>query len=256
MINDDPFYIVDISYLEKQYRKWNQYLSHIKPYYAVKSNTNSFLIKVLEKIGCGFDCASIDELDSILSVCSNIDCSKRIIYAHPCKQISHILYFKERGVQLTVVDNINELIKIKSYWPNAKILLRLKTEDSQSLIGFSSKFGVNEYVAMQMFECAKRLNLNLIGCSFHVGTGCYNKYAFTHVLQFARKLFDIANSSLYNFHFHILDIGGGFPGIDEDNVPTFIDMAQQINSTLNELFPDNQSRNLLNYFFFLLTFFI
>ncbi|CAF3844813.1 unnamed protein product [Rotaria sp. Silwood1] len=136
MDNEDPFYIADVSYCAKQYLKWAHNLPRVKPFYAVKTNGNDFIIKMIEKMGGGFDCASIDELDAVLSVSPDIDCSKRIIYSHPCKQISHMIYFKDRGVQLTVADNDNELVKIKHYWPNVKILIRLK----------ATHVGINEIV--------------------------------------------------------------------------------------------------------------
>ena len=244
MENEDPFFIVDVSHCAKQYLKWTYYFPQIQPFYAVKTNGNHFLIETIEKMGGGFDCASIEELNSVLTVCPNIDCSTRIIYAHPCKPISHIQYFRDRNVQLTVADNESELIKLKTYWPNVKILLRLKINDSKSLIPLSTKFGVSENMIIPLFQIAKRLNLNLIGCSFHVGTGCYDVNAFKHALIFAKQTFDISNQLEFNFNFKILNIGGGFPGIDEDGKPSFAQTSKAIIQSLNQLFPSNQS----NYF--------
>ncbi|CAF2151956.1 unnamed protein product [Rotaria magnacalcarata] len=240
MDNEDSFYIADVSHCAKQYLKWKHNLPRVKPFYALKTNGKSFIIKVMEKMGSGFDCASIGELNAVLSVCPDINCSKRIVYSHPCKQISHIIDFKERGVKLTVVDNDNELIKIKNYWPNAKILIRLKVDDSQSVVGFSSKFGANERMAIRLLELAKKLSLEVIGCAFHVGTGCYDKAAFKNSLELARRLFDIAKKPHYRFKFTVLDIGGGFPGVDEEGKPVFSEMAKTINQTLYELFPENE----------------
>jgi ornithine decarboxylase len=247
MDNEDAFYIVDLSYCAKQYLKWTHYLPRVQPFYAVKTNGNSFIIKIMEKMGSGFDCASIYELKTVQSICLDIDCSKRIIYSHPCKQISHIKYFRDRGVQLTVADNENELIKIKDYWPNAKILIRLKVDDSRSLIPFSSKFGANKCIAIRLLELAKKLSLEVIGCAFHVGTGCYDKIAFEHSLEFARSLFDIAEKSNYGFKFTVLDIGGGFPGVDEEGKPIFSEIAETINQTLHKLFPESEGIFLILY---------
>ncbi len=68
-----------------------------------------------------FDCASEEELNLVLKTCPEIDCAKRIIYAHPSKPVSHIRSFRSAGVQLTVVDHNDELYKIKKYWPDAKV---------------------------------------------------------------------------------------------------------------------------------------
>ena len=196
-------------------------------------------------MGGGFDCASSSELDAVLSVCPNIDCSKRIIYAHPCKPISHIQHFQDQGVELTVADNESEMIKIKNFWPKAKILIRLKTNDSKSLIPLSSKFGANQRMSIRLIELAKELNLEVIGCSFHVGTGCYDVNTFKHSLQFAKQIFHIANQAEYGLSMKILDIGGGFPGIEEDGKPSFSQMAKVINESIKELFPNNEGKSLI-----------
>lgn len=242
MEDDDPFYIADVSYCARQYIKWTHYLPRVKPFYALKTNGNSFIIKVIEKMNGGFDCASVGELKAVLSICPEIDCSKRIIYSHPCKQISHITYFKRQNVQLTVADNENELIKIKDYWPNAKILIRLKVDDTQSMIAFSSKFGANEPVVIQMLELAKKLRLEVVGYAFHVGSGCYDKAAFEQSLEFAKHMFDIAKTSDYKFKMTVLDIGGGFPGVDVEDKLTFSQISNAINSKVNELFPESESK--------------
>ena len=45
---------------------------------------------------------------------------ERIIYANPCKQISHIKYAARKGVDMMTFDNELELFKIKSHFPAAK----------------------------------------------------------------------------------------------------------------------------------------
>ena len=58
----------------------------------------------------------------VLQTCGqDFDCATRIIFAHPCKTISHIRKFREAGVQMTVVDNEDELRKLKEHWPEAKV---------------------------------------------------------------------------------------------------------------------------------------
>ena len=240
MPNDDPFYVADISHCAKQYLRWSHYLRRVKAFYAVKTNPSMFIIKVIGKMGGGFDCASAEELKTVLSVFPDLDCSTRIIYANPCKQISHIKYFKDRGVRMTVVDNDLELIKIKEHWPDAKVLIRLKTDDSDSLIALSTKYGATENVAIELLTLAKRINVTIVGCAFHVGTGCYNQAVFTKSIESAKRLFDLAKKPEYGFNLSILNIGGGFPGIDEDGKPSFVSMARIINQALEQYFPESE----------------
>jgi diaminopimelate decarboxylase len=35
--------------------------------------------------------------------------------------LSHIRHFRDAGVQMTVVDNEDELQKLKEHWPEAKV---------------------------------------------------------------------------------------------------------------------------------------
>ncbi len=120
--DDEPFYIVNLSHYARQYQQWMYFLGRIHPFYAVKSNPNSFIVQILAELGGGFDCASAEELNLVRKTCGNdFDCATRIIYAHPCKPVSHIRQFREAGVQMTVVDNEDELLKLKEHWPEAKV---------------------------------------------------------------------------------------------------------------------------------------
>jgi ornithine decarboxylase len=120
--DDEPFYIVNLSHFARQYLQWKHFLGRIHPFYAVKSNPNGFIVQVIADLGGGFDCASVEELDLVRKTCGDdFDCAKRIIFAHPCKSVSHIRKFREAGVQMTVVDNEDELRKLKEHWPEAKV---------------------------------------------------------------------------------------------------------------------------------------
>lgn len=44
----------------------------------------------------------------------------RIIFANPCKVISHLKFAAEKGVSLMTFDNESELHKVKKYFPSAR----------------------------------------------------------------------------------------------------------------------------------------
>ncbi|CAF4166959.1 unnamed protein product [Rotaria magnacalcarata] len=234
MKTDDAFYIVDLSYFVKRYLQWLHYLPRVKPYYAVKCNPNKFIIKTLAHQDIGFDCASAEELDLVLATCPSINCEKKIIYSHPCKPISHIKYFRQHHVQMTVIDNEDELFKIKEHWSDAKVLLRLKiTKNGNSM---STKFGANQYQIIKLLKLAKQLNINLVGCSFHVGSQCSDRNLYEQTLQFARKIFDLATTEeCGGFKFTILNIGGGFP-------VQFSEVAEMIQDMIDKLFPEEEGK--------------
>ena len=59
----------------------------LPPTTAVKCNNNPVILTVLAALGCGFDCASPAEIQSVLDLGVPLD---RVLYANPCKQMSHI----------------------------------------------------------------------------------------------------------------------------------------------------------------------
>ena len=73
---------------------------------AVKCNYDPVLLQTLAALGTGFDCASKQEIETILNL--GVDPS-RIIYANPCKQNSHIrlvivlLFIVQNAVELESV---------------------------------------------------------------------------------------------------------------------------------------------------------
>jgi ornithine decarboxylase len=215
----------------RQYEQWTTLLPRVKPFYAVKCNPDPGLVKTLAHIGAGFDCASHGEIMQVLSY--GVD-PTRIIMANPCKMASHITGARNLGVSMFTFDNTDELVKIQRLYPNAELVLRILTDDSHSLMRFGSKFGAPPCSWTKIFKTARDLNMNIVGVSFHVGSGCMSPVAFTEALRRARSVFDLAER--FGFGLDFLDIGGGFPGSDEGTI-RFSEVARAITPVLDELFP-------------------
>ncbi len=132
-------------------------------------------------------------------------------------------------------DNGDELYKIKSINPRAKMVLRILTDDSKSLCRFGVKFGASLALVPSLLLTAKQLDMEVIGISFHVGSGCYDASSFSDAVHLARKAFDIG--AALGFQFTLLDIGGGFPGRSPSGLQ-FPDIAALLGPTIDELFPD------------------
>jgi len=138
---------------------------------------------------------------------------------------------------MTTVDNEEELLKIKEHWSDAEIILRICVDDSKSICQFSSKYGVKVEDCEDLIKISKTLELNLVGISFHVGSGCYDIDSFISALKDSKFIFDLAEK--YGYNFTILDIGGGFPG-SLDAKPSFIDIADSIKDIIDNLFPKDK----------------
>lgn len=141
------------------------------------------------------------------------------------------------GVDMMTFDSETELIKIKKEYPTAKLLLRLKVDDTSSKYKFSRKFGAKLDEAIKLLNIASSMSLNLIGVAFHVGSDCSKAGAFESALKYARDVFNHAKK--LNFNMKVLDIGGGFPGDINFNDPNdfFFEMIDSLNSALDHHFP-------------------
>ncbi len=128
-------------------------------------------------------------------------------------------------------DNADELYKTKQLFPDAELFLRIATDDSASLCRLSLKFGAPLDSTQGLLDLAKELDLNVVGVSFHVGSGASDPEAFTKAVQDARLVFDQAAE--VGFEMHTLDVGGGFTG------DTFETMADVLSQALDDYFPPN-----------------
>lgn len=55
---DRPIFVVNLDNVIEKYLKWKELVPRVQPFYAVKCNDAPGILKVLARIGCGFDCAS------------------------------------------------------------------------------------------------------------------------------------------------------------------------------------------------------
>ncbi|KAJ5795019.1 hypothetical protein N7457_001618 [Penicillium paradoxum] len=223
---DESFFIADLGQLLRQHRRWTQHMPGIRPYYAVKCNSDPTFLKVLAELGTGFDCASIEEIRTVLNL--GVD-PARILFANPCKAPAAVAFAREAGVLRTTFDNIDELDTIKTHMPEAQLLLRIYANDNGAFICLGEKFGAKLDTTEQLLSRAWELDLNVIGVSFHVGTGAADPGSFCKAIKDARLAFSQAER--LGFHPKILDIGGGF----QDK--SFETMAPILRDALRSEFP-------------------
>lgn len=88
-------------------------------------------------IGASFDCASPGEIEKVLSLGG---LASNIIYANPVKKVEHILYAKEKGVNMMTFDCSEEAIKMKKHYPEVQAVLRIIVEETDAPIPIE-KFG-------------------------------------------------------------------------------------------------------------------
>lgn len=194
----------------------------------MKCNPDPEVLRLLAALGTGFDCASKAEIDLILN--AGVDPS-RIIYAQPCKTKSYIRYAAQKSVKQMTFDNADELYKTKAIFPDAELFLRIVTDDSASLCRLSVKFGASLDCTQGLLQLAKDLELNVVGVSFHVGSGASDPKSFVKAVQDSHRVF--IQAADIGFNLKTLDVGGGFTS------ETFEQMASVLSKALDDYFPPN-----------------
>lgn len=233
--NDDAFYILSLSDIRKKYEKWIEKIPRVTPFYAVKCNDNPRVLQTLSDLGAGFDCASRKEIAQILDL--NVD-KDRIVYTHTAKQVSHLKFSAEKKIKKLTFDSAEELIKIKKHYPDAEVVLRIRFDALKSIINLGLKFGCDPVLeAPSLIQMCKDMEMNLVGISFHVGSGTSDYGIFEHALGKVRELFDFAKT--IDFDLNFVDIGGGYIGLDLSHLDHY---ATSINSGIEKYFPDPKIR--------------
>lgn len=224
---ENAFFVADLSEVYRQHVRWLRALPRVIPFYAVKCNPDPYVLRLLAAMGTGFDCASNGEIQSVLDLGVS---PSRIIYANPCKAASFVRNAAAHNVSLTTFDNLDELHKMKRFHPSCKLVVRILTDDSKSVCQLGLKFGAPLDTVPRLLAKARELELDVVGVSFHVGSGCYDPNSFGDAVARARKAFDYGREAGYTFD--LLDVGGGY---DHDNFETIADVLRP---AIDEHFPD------------------
>ncbi|KAM4795807.1 antizyme inhibitor 2 [Rhinophrynus dorsalis] len=235
----DAFFVADLGDVVRKHIRFLKALPRVKPFYAVKCNSSRGVVQILAEMGAGFDCASKTEIELVHSIGVK---PERIIYANPCKQISQIKFAAKNGVQMMTFDNEVELSKVSRNHPNARMVLRIATDDSKSSYRLSMKFGAPLKSCRHLLEMAKNLSVDVIGVSFHVGSGCSDPKAYVQSIADARLVFEMASE--FGYKMWLLDIGGGFPGTEDSKV-RFEEFASVINPALDLYFPEGSAVEII-----------
>jgi len=233
--SEQAFYVIDLGELTSSLEKWHTLLPMVKPYYAIKCNPNPVILEALASLGINFDCASENEIKTIIEITRD---PTRIIFANPCKMSSQIRYARANDVDLMTFDCEEELYKIKLYHPYAKLILRLAVDDSKSVCKFNKKFGCKVDQVQELLVIAKTLKLDVVGFSFHVGSNCSSADTFYEAIRECYNAFGIAKS--LDIHTYMIDIGGGFPGVDRQGISSFEEITKKITDAINDFFPNHE----------------
>lgn len=101
----------------------------------------------------------------------------------------------------------------------SRLILRIRSDAAIVQCPLGIKYGCNIVTeAPALLHVARNLNLDIIGISFHVGSGCGDPAAYRRAIAAARTLFKVGQD--LGFNMQVLDIGGGFPGNKHTSIDT------------------------------------
>ncbi len=139
------------------------------------------------------------------------------------------------------LDGVEEIYKIAiakerfkhkhfgSAWimPTIKIVLRIWVPDGHSQVPLGEKFGMRLDQVDQLVQACLEQQIraqDIIGVSFHCGSGCESVETYLEALEMGKKaleamdqqllLVDPSSSQAIQHRCWLMDIGGGFPGLD------------------------------------------
>ncbi|KAF7894049.1 hypothetical protein EAF00_007563 [Botryotinia globosa] len=217
---NDPFFVADIEVIRRQHDLWVSHLPFVRPFYG----------KILMQLGVGFDCASVEEMHTVLSLGAH---PGSVIFANPCKAPEALAFAYNAGIRKTTFDNLDELDSINKYMPNAQLMLRIFANDNSALVALGDKYGAPLESAQALLVRAKKLGMDVVGTSFHIGSGASDSAVIRKAVQHSRLVWDIAKS--LGFSLRIVDIGGGFQSTES----AFGDMAAAVSNAISEAgFPE------------------
>lgn len=120
----------------------------------------------------------------------------------------------------------------------SRMVLRFRCDAKKAQCPLGDKFGCDPKTdALRLMQEAKNLNMEVVGVSFHVGSGCGDAPVFRKAISTARDLFDYG--ATLGFNMHLLDLGGGYPG---DKGTDISEIAQIVNRALDDYFPQPEVR--------------
>lgn len=228
-----PFLLLDPELIRIKARRFKKAMPRVHPHYAVKANPHPSVIKVLVEEGVGFEIASIAELDLLLGFGVS---PAEIFYSNPIKSREYLEYAARKGIEWFVLDCVDELRKIVSVKPDAKLYLRVETQNIGSDWPLSGKFGAPLPESKDIVSEAARLKADLAGVTFHVGSQCRNLENWHIGIDNAKTVFDLMTDA--GLKPRLLNIGGGYPVRHVKPIPSIEKIGESVNAAIADL-PDD-----------------
>ncbi|WP_139958261.1 diaminopimelate decarboxylase [Flavicella sediminum] len=217
-----PIYVYDANKIESQYNRMKNAFSGVKKVkinYAIKSNTNINVLKILNRLNSGTDCVSIQEVKLCIHVGFDV---KDISYTPNGVSYEEIVEAKNLGVKITL-DNLSSLERFGTDFPEYPVAIRMNPHvmaggNAKISVGhIDSKFGISVSQIEAILNVVSKTGMIINGVHMHTGSDISNLEAFveaTEILLGIARRFDTIE---------FVDLGSGFkvpykPGDNETDL--------------------------------------
>ncbi len=227
-----PYLVGDSRLLRQRLCAFESALPGVRPFYAVKCNSDQTVLSTVASQGAGFEIASLGELDMLRSV--GVD-PRDVLYSNTVKPAAHVRGAFEAGVWRFAIDSEGELDKIARCAPGSAVYVRVRVDDSGSVFPLSRKFGAEAHHARALLQQAQHLGLQPYGVTFHVGSQCAATSAWVQAMASVGRLMrQLVKDGIV---LEMLDIGGGFPARYGESVPSIEEIGVVVTRSVDELLP-------------------
>jgi len=214
-----PIYVINEKSIRNQYRKLKDILdSEYKKneiHFAMKSNSNLVVLKILNELGAGFDCTSAGEIYTCLKAGIS---PKKIIYTGNMFTDADLKYAVENNIIINL-DSISQLNRLANIYDQLEIekniiSFRFNPEFGAGhhahtiTAGKEIKFGILDNQVIEAYSKAKEMGFKKFGIHMHIGSGIIDPTDYERpVERFISVIKKLAES--VNIAFEFIDFGGG-----------------------------------------------
>ncbi|MCQ2914742.1 MAG: diaminopimelate decarboxylase [Alphaproteobacteria bacterium] len=222
-----PVFVYSYEELTKKFNEFNDATKLLKQNttvcFAVKSNSNPNIVKILSNLGAGADIVSGGELD--LALYCGVDPSK-IVFSGVGKSCEEIKKAIDVGIKQLNAESEEELETIykisKEMGKKSNVGIRINPNvdahtHAKITTGKSeNKFGIDWDLARELFTKYKNNDfINLHGIEIHVGSQILDEAPFKETFLKVKKMLDFLKEDGVNIN--TIDLGGGLGVVYEPN---------------------------------------
>lgn len=221
---ESPLYVYDAEVLAESARAILDIPAVDRVFYAVKANANPEVLTLFHRLGLGFECVSVPEMELVLSLFPELRAAdlERLLFTPNFAPPAEYRRAFELGARVTI-DNLHPLRAWPEVFEGRDLFLRLDPGRGRGhhahvrTAGAQSKFGLSLDQIDELLPLLERCSARIVGLHAHAGSGIRTAEAWGETALF------LAGAGARFPHLRVLDLGGGL-GIPERPGQTPLDL--------------------------------